>query len=80
MSTYSITDRTDRDDVSVVTVEEQLTDSFHRPIGRPRLWTIVSHANGWDLLIKPNGDHVDAFEPVGAIPIQRLLGWVADNV
>jgi hypothetical protein len=81
-STYHITDRTDIGEVSIITIAERVCDSLGRPLGGgQRYWTLVAHADGWDSLVGPGGQHF-SLDPSGndRPAVLAVLGWVADNV
>ena len=74
-STYHITDRTELEDVTIVTITEWPA---------ARRWTLISTAHGEDVVVSPAGrhtqDHVGTNERSVSTAVDNLLEWVADNV
>jgi hypothetical protein len=72
---YTITDRTDVEDVTILTIAERGVEYSHRR------WTVVSGALGWDLVINPEGKH-ESIDPMGygRTQVMDLLGWITENV
>ena len=70
MTAYSITDRTEHGNVSIITITQAVSN---------RVWTLVSQADGHDTLIKPDGSHKDLSTVVnpGWDPV---IDWIVNNV
>lgn len=73
-STYRINSRTSLGTTDVITISENSGE-------RDRNWTIVATADGLDVLVTPNGDHVDpnSLRP-NQIAARRLVDWIMNNV
>jgi hypothetical protein len=71
-SPYAIVCRTDLDDVSVITIAETSSDGG--------VWTLVSHADGSDVLVTPRGLHVERVELADVPSFRALLDWLVANV
>ena len=72
MTAYSITDRTEHGNVSIITITQAVSN---------RVWTLVSQADGHDTLIIPDGSHVDlSMRGVDQSKHSPVIEWIVNNV
>jgi hypothetical protein len=56
--------------------------TVHTVLRGSQVWTIISHADGWDRIVAPDGVLIDAFDVDTRDDSDEgeLLAWFSDNV